>query len=45
MTGGKGLAVVIEATGHPPVVNTALQLADGMGVLSCVLAREERRSV
>ena len=25
ITGGKGLAVVIEATGHPPVVNTAFQ--------------------
>jgi len=31
ITGGKGLAVVIEATGHPPVVNTALQLADWHG--------------
>ena len=31
ITDGKGLAVVIEATGHPPVVNTALQLADWHG--------------
>ena len=31
ITGSKGLAVVIEATGHPPVVNTALQLADWHG--------------
>ena len=31
ITGGKGPAVVIEATGHPPVVNTALQLADWHG--------------
>ena len=31
ITGGRGLAVVIEATGHPPVVNTALQLADWHG--------------
>ena len=27
ITGGKGVAVVIEATGHPPAVNTAFQLA------------------
>ena len=27
ITGGKGVAVVIEATGHPPVVNAAFQLA------------------
>ena len=27
ITGGRGVAVVIEATGHPPVVNTAFQLA------------------
>lgn len=31
ITGGKGVAIVIEATGHPPVVNTALQLADWHG--------------
>ena len=31
ITGGRGLAVVIEATGHPPVVNTAFQLADWHG--------------
>ena len=31
ITDGKGLAVVIEATGHPPVVNTAFQLADWHG--------------
>ena len=31
ITGGRGLTVVIEATGHPPVVNTALQLADWHG--------------
>ena len=31
ITGGKGPAVVIEATGHPPVVNTAFQLADWCG--------------
>ena len=31
ITGGRGIAVVIEATGHPPVVNTALQLADWHG--------------
>ena len=31
ITGGKGLAVVIEATGHPAVVNTAFQLADRCG--------------
>lgn len=31
ITGGKGLAVVIEATGHPSVVNTAFQLADWHG--------------
>ena len=31
MIGGKGLAVVIEATGHPLVVNTAFQLADWHG--------------
>ena len=27
ITGGKGVAVVIEATGHPPVVNAAFQSA------------------
>ena len=31
MTSSKGLAVVIEATGHPSVVNTALQLTDWHG--------------
>lgn len=31
ITEGKDLAVVIEATGHPEVVNTALQLADWCG--------------
>ena len=31
ITGDKGLAVVIEATGHPSVVNTAFQLADWCG--------------
>ena len=31
ITRGKGLAVVIEATGHPPVVKTAFQLADWHG--------------
>ncbi len=31
ITDGKGLAVVIEATGHPAVVNTAFQLADWGG--------------
>lgn len=31
ITDGKGLAVVIEATGHPAVVNTAFQLADWYG--------------
>ncbi|RKU11584.1 hypothetical protein C6502_07780 [Candidatus Poribacteria bacterium] len=31
VTSGRGLAVVIEATGHPPVVNTAFQLADWHG--------------
>jgi len=31
ITGGKGLSVVVEATGHPPVVNTAVQLADWHG--------------
>ena len=31
ITSGKGLAVVIEATGHPAVVNTAFQLADRGG--------------
>ena len=31
ITGNKGLAVIIEATGHPPVVNTAFQLADWHG--------------
>ena len=31
ITGSKGLAVVIEATGHPPVVNIALQSADWHG--------------
>ena len=37
ITGGKGLAVIIEATGHPPVVNTAFQLADwhGRGCPTC----------
>ena len=31
ITGGRGVAVVIEATGHPPVVNTAFQLAAWRG--------------
>lgn len=31
ITGGKGPAVVIEATGHPAVVNTAFQVADWHG--------------
>lgn len=31
ITGGTGLAIVIEATGHPSVVNTAFQLADWHG--------------